>query len=51
MDQFLSTLVETKLMAIKEYVYYLWQIYILPQFIPLAHHLLFLRMYNSDDST
>jgi len=36
-------------MAIKVNVYYLWQIYFLYHFIPLGHHLLFLRMYNSDD--
>ena len=36
-------------MAIKVNVYYLWQIYFLHQFIPLLHHLLFLRMYNSDE--
>jgi hypothetical protein len=29
MDQFLSTTVEGRLMAINEYVYYLWQIYFL----------------------
>jgi hypothetical protein len=27
------------------------QIYILHQFIPLVHHLLFQKMYNSDNST
>jgi len=51
MVQFLSTRVETRLMAIKEYVYCLWQMYFLHQFIPLVHHLLFLRMYNSDNCT
>jgi len=51
MFQFLFTKVEKRLLAIKEYVYCLWQIYILHQFIPLVHQLLFLRMYNSDDST
>ena len=46
---FLSTCVETRQMAIKGNVYYLWQIYILHQFIPPVHHLLFLRMYSSYD--
>ena len=48
MVQFLSTWLDTRLMAIKENIYYLWQIYILHQFVPLVHNLLFLRMYNSD---
>ena len=38
-----------RLMAVKENVYYLTQIYFLCQFIPLVHHLLFLRMYNCED--
>ena len=38
-------------MSVKEDVYYLRQIYFLHQFVPLVHYLLFLRMYNSDDST
>ena len=49
MFQFLFTKVEKRLLAIKEYVYCLWQFYILYQFIPLVHQPLFLRMYNSDD--
>jgi hypothetical protein len=51
MVQFLSTWVETRLMSVKEDVYYIWQIYFLHQFIPLVRYLLFLRVYNSDDST
>jgi len=51
MVQFLSAWVESVLMAIKENVYYLGQIYFLHQFIPLVLHLVFRRMYNSDDST
>ena len=50
MFQFVSTWVETRLTDIKEYVYYLWQISFLHQFIPLVHHLLLLRMKNSDNS-
>jgi len=38
-------------MAITENVYYLGQIYFSYQFIPLVHLLLFLRIYNSDNST
>jgi len=49
--QFLSIWVETRLMAVKEYVYYHWQVYVIHQFIALVHHLLFLRMYNNDDFT
>jgi len=31
-------------------VYYFWLIYFLHQFIPLVHHILFVRMYSSDRS-
>jgi hypothetical protein len=48
---FLATWMETRLMAINGNVYCLWQIYFLHQFIPLVHHLLFLRMYTGDNST
>jgi hypothetical protein len=39
-----------RLMSVNENVYYLWKMCFLHQFIPLVHHLLFLRMYNSDNS-
>jgi len=48
MVRFLVTGVETRLVAVREDVHYLWQIYFLHQFIPLVHHHLFLRMCNSD---
>jgi len=48
MVRFLATGVETRLVAVKEDVYFLWQIYFLHQFIPLFHHHLFLRLCNSD---
>jgi hypothetical protein len=44
-----STCVQTLLVATKDTVYYLCQIYFSHQFIAPVRHLLFLRMYNSDD--
>jgi len=41
---------DKRLMSLNENVYYLWKMCFLHQFIPLVHHLLFLRMYNSDNS-
>jgi hypothetical protein len=52
MVRFLATLMETMLMDIKENVYCPWKTYFfLHKFIPLVHHLLFLMMYNIDNST
>jgi hypothetical protein len=44
-----STCVQTLPVAIKHTVYYLCQTYFSLQFIVPVHHLLFLRVYNSDD--
>jgi hypothetical protein len=44
-----STCVQTLLVAIKDTVYYLCQNYFSHRFIVPVSHLLFLKMYNSDD--